>query len=227
MAQNPSKQTQQRRARRRPAREAGRGQPRHQGGQGRPQFGFTALTVVGDGDGRVGIGYGKAREVPVAVRRRWSRRAASMVKVSLKNGTLHYAVTAARRGQRVHAAGVRRYRRHRRRRHARGARSVGVQQRARQELRLDATRTTWCARRSTALQAMQLAGGHRGQARQDGRRDHWVDSNDHGRQEDQGHAGEEPRAAASASTSRHRCAASACAASTRRSSSPTRRQSAA
>lgn len=32
-------------------------------------FGFTALTVVGDGEGRVGFGRGKAREVPVAVQK--------------------------------------------------------------------------------------------------------------------------------------------------------------
>jgi ribosomal protein L30 len=35
--------------------------------KGGKQFGFTALTVVGDGAGRVGFGYGKAREVPVAI----------------------------------------------------------------------------------------------------------------------------------------------------------------
>ena len=38
---------------------------------------FAALTVVGDGDGRVGMGKGKAREVPVSVRRRWNRPAAA------------------------------------------------------------------------------------------------------------------------------------------------------
>ena len=35
--------------------------------KGGRQFTFTALTVVGDGDGKVGFGYGKAREVPVAI----------------------------------------------------------------------------------------------------------------------------------------------------------------
>jgi small subunit ribosomal protein S5 len=40
-------------------------------------LGFAALTVVGDGDGSIGMGKGKAREVPVAVQRRWSRRAAT------------------------------------------------------------------------------------------------------------------------------------------------------
>ncbi len=36
-------------------------------------FGFTALTVVGDGNGRVGFGRGKAREVPVAIQKQWSK----------------------------------------------------------------------------------------------------------------------------------------------------------
>ena len=35
--------------------------------KGGRQFGFTALTVVGDGHGRVGYGYGKAKEVPTAI----------------------------------------------------------------------------------------------------------------------------------------------------------------
>jgi len=60
--------------------------------KGGRQFGFTALTVVGDGDGRVGLGYGKAREVPVAISKAMERARKQMVKVSLANGTLHYAV---------------------------------------------------------------------------------------------------------------------------------------
>ncbi len=62
--------------------------------KGGRQFGFTALTVVGDGNGKVGIGYGKAREVPVAIQKAMEKARRDMVTVSLNEGTLHYAVTA-------------------------------------------------------------------------------------------------------------------------------------
>jgi small subunit ribosomal protein S5 len=55
-------------------------------------FGFAALTVVGDGDGRIGMGQGKAREVPVAVQKAMDDARRNMVKVSLKSGTIHYPV---------------------------------------------------------------------------------------------------------------------------------------
>ena len=50
-------------------------------------LGFAALTVVGDGDGRIGMGKGKAREVPVAVQKAMEQARRNMVKVALKNGT--------------------------------------------------------------------------------------------------------------------------------------------
>jgi small subunit ribosomal protein S5 len=53
---------------------------------------FAALTVVGDGDGSIGMGKGKAREVPAAVQKAMDEARRNMVKVSLKNGTLHHAV---------------------------------------------------------------------------------------------------------------------------------------
>ena len=62
--------------------------------KGGRQFGFTALTVVGDGDGKVGLGYGKAREVPVAIAKAMERARKNMTGVALNNGTLHYAVKA-------------------------------------------------------------------------------------------------------------------------------------
>ena len=62
--------------------------------KGGRQFGFTALTVVGDGAGRVGFGYGKAREVPAAIQKAMEKARNSMVTVSLNGGTLQYPVTA-------------------------------------------------------------------------------------------------------------------------------------
>jgi small subunit ribosomal protein S5 len=53
---------------------------------------FAALTVVGDGDGRVGMGKGKAREVPVAVQKAMEQARRNLVKVPLKNGTLHHNI---------------------------------------------------------------------------------------------------------------------------------------
>ena len=55
-------------------------------------LGFAALTVVGDGDGRVGMGKGKSREVPVAVQKAMEEARRRMVKVPLKSGTLHHTV---------------------------------------------------------------------------------------------------------------------------------------
>jgi small subunit ribosomal protein S5 len=53
-------------------------------------LGFAALTVVGDGDGRIGMGKGKAREVPVAVQKAMEQARRNMIKVALKNGTIHH-----------------------------------------------------------------------------------------------------------------------------------------
>ncbi|MQY52501.1 30S ribosomal protein S5 [Rhodocyclus tenuis] len=55
-------------------------------------LGFAALTVVGDGDGGVGMGKGKSREVPVAVQKAMEEARRKLVKISLKNGTLHHTV---------------------------------------------------------------------------------------------------------------------------------------
>lgn len=53
---------------------------------------FAALSVVGDGDGRIGMGKGKAREVPVAVQKSMEQARRGMVKVALKDGTLYHSV---------------------------------------------------------------------------------------------------------------------------------------
>jgi len=60
--------------------------------KGGRQFGFTALTVVGDGKGTVGLGYGKAKEVPAAIQKAMDKARKNMRKVHLKDDTLQHAV---------------------------------------------------------------------------------------------------------------------------------------
>ena len=51
-------------------------------------FGFTALTVVGDGNGRVGFGRGKAREVPLAIQKAMQSASQNMISVDLNGSTI-------------------------------------------------------------------------------------------------------------------------------------------
>ena len=60
--------------------------------KGGRQFGFTALTVVGDGKGSVGFGYGKAREVPIAIQKAMQVARKNLRKVVLNEETLHYSM---------------------------------------------------------------------------------------------------------------------------------------
>jgi small subunit ribosomal protein S5 len=53
-------------------------------------FGFAALVVVGDGNGRVGFGTGKSKEVPVAIQKAMENARRNMIDVKLKDGTLQY-----------------------------------------------------------------------------------------------------------------------------------------
>jgi small subunit ribosomal protein S5 len=55
-------------------------------------LGFAALTVVGDGDGRIGMGKGKSKEVPVAVTKAMQDARRNMIKVALKDGSIHHKV---------------------------------------------------------------------------------------------------------------------------------------
>ena len=57
-------------------------------------FSFTALTVVGDGNGKVGFGYGKAREVPAAIAKAMEQARKNMISVPLVEGTLQYPITS-------------------------------------------------------------------------------------------------------------------------------------
>jgi small subunit ribosomal protein S5 len=69
--------------------------------KGGRQFGFTALTVVGDGNGRVGFGYGKAREVPAAIQKAMEKARNSMISVKLSGHTLQYPVTSSHGASKV------------------------------------------------------------------------------------------------------------------------------
>ena len=112
-------------------------------------LGFAALTVVGDGDGRIGMGKGKAREVPVAVQKAMEQARRNMVKIALKNGTIHHDLRRpTRRGQGDDGAGQ-----------GRDGIIAGGPMRAvfevmgitasRPSASAPPTRTTWCAPRST------------------------------------------------------------------------------
>ena len=65
-------------------------------------FGFTALTVVGDGNGRVGFGRGKAREVPVAIQKAMDAARKNMVDVALNGTTLQYPIKARHGASKVY-----------------------------------------------------------------------------------------------------------------------------
>lgn len=64
-------------------------------------LGFAALSVVGDGDGAIGMGKGKSKEVPVAVQKSMEEARRNLLKVSLKDGTLHHNVTGQHGAARV------------------------------------------------------------------------------------------------------------------------------
>ncbi len=64
-------------------------------------FSFTALTVVGDGNGRVGFGYGKAREVPAAIQKAMEKARRNMMNIVLNNGTLQHPVKGSHTGSHV------------------------------------------------------------------------------------------------------------------------------
>jgi len=65
-------------------------------------FSFTALTVVGDGNGRVGFGYGKAREVPAAIQKAMEKARRNMVTVDLNGHTLQHPIKGRHSGSKVY-----------------------------------------------------------------------------------------------------------------------------
>ncbi|NCO19862.1 MAG: 30S ribosomal protein S5 [Gammaproteobacteria bacterium] len=70
--------------------------------KGGRQFGFTALTVVGDGNGKVGFGYGKAREVPLAIQKAMEKARRDMKQIALNKGTLWHPVKSRHSGSRIY-----------------------------------------------------------------------------------------------------------------------------
>lgn len=65
-------------------------------------FGFTALSVVGDGNGKVGFGYGKAKEVPIAIQKSMEKARRDMVTISLNDRTLWHPVKAKHCGSKIY-----------------------------------------------------------------------------------------------------------------------------
>jgi len=65
-------------------------------------FAFTALTVVGDGNGRVGFGRGKAREVPLAIQKAMESARRNMISVDLNGNTLQYPIKARHGASKVY-----------------------------------------------------------------------------------------------------------------------------
>jgi len=65
-------------------------------------FGFTALTVVGDGNGKVGFGRGKAREVPIAIQKAMEAARRNMIQVDLNGDTIQYAIKGAHGASKVY-----------------------------------------------------------------------------------------------------------------------------
>ncbi len=70
--------------------------------KGGRQFTFTALTVVGDGAGKIGFGYGKAREVPVAIQKSMDQARKTMIVVDLNENTLWHPVKSGHGAARVY-----------------------------------------------------------------------------------------------------------------------------
>jgi small subunit ribosomal protein S5 len=69
--------------------------------KGGRQFGFAALSVVGDGEGRVGHGYGKAREVPLGIQKSMEKARRNMVRIPLRGGTVQHAVSSEHNAAKV------------------------------------------------------------------------------------------------------------------------------
>ena len=185
--------------------------------KGGRQFGFTALTVVGDGNGRVGFGYGKAREVPVAIQKAMQQARKNLIdgepaqrdaalRGARRHGTTRVYMQPASDGTGVIAGG--------------GMRAVFECAGVRNVLAKSyGSRNPINVVRATmdALTRVPSPETDRRQARQDASKRSWVDGHgeaDKRAEERPGHAGEE-RLRAAAPAPRHACAGSACGGCTR------------
>ena len=70
--------------------------------KGGRQFGFTAITVVGDGKGKIGMGYGKAKEVPLAIQKAMQAARKNLHPVALNKETIYYETTGRHGASKVY-----------------------------------------------------------------------------------------------------------------------------
>ncbi|ARC54491.1 30S ribosomal protein S5 [Candidatus Riesia pediculicola] len=64
-------------------------------------FSFTAVTVVGNGNGKAGVGYGKAREVPMAIQKSMEKAKKNLMKFEIFQNTLYHSITGSHSGSKV------------------------------------------------------------------------------------------------------------------------------
>lgn len=70
--------------------------------KGGRQFGFTAITVVGNGKGKIGMGYGKAKEVPLAIQKAMQAARKNLHQVALNKETIYYEVNGRHGASKVY-----------------------------------------------------------------------------------------------------------------------------
>ena len=70
--------------------------------KGGRQFGFAAITVVGDGNGKIGMGYGKAKEVPLAIQKAMQAARKNLHPVSINKETIYYETTGRHGASKVY-----------------------------------------------------------------------------------------------------------------------------
>jgi len=70
--------------------------------KGGRQFGFAAITVVGDGKGKIGMGYGKAKEVPLAIQKAMQAARKDLHSVALNKETIYYETTGRHGASKVY-----------------------------------------------------------------------------------------------------------------------------